>query len=68
MRYNLACALSRNLGDVDGAIEMLEPYVATATMGEMLHVEVDPDLDPLRADPRFQALIDAATRRLAGAA
>jgi hypothetical protein len=34
-------------------------------MSLLNHAEVDPDLDSLRDDPRFQAMIAAAERRLA---
>jgi adenylate cyclase len=63
MRYNLACALSLNLGDVDGAVDLLAPFLATANASEVHHVSIDPDLDPLRGDARFRALIAAAEAR-----
>jgi adenylate cyclase len=67
MRYNLACALSANFRDVEGTLDLLRPYVETATHGELGHMAVDPDLIPLRDDDRFQAMIAAAEARLAAA-
>ena len=66
MRYNLACALSR-LRDIDGACDLLDPYLAKATRSELRHARVDPDLDPLRTDPRFEAMVVAAEARVAAA-
>ena len=55
IRYNLACTLAGDLKDPDRAIEVLEPFFRT-TLGatHIRHAEVDPDLDILRDDPRFQ--------------
>jgi adenylate cyclase len=64
MRYNLACALTTGL-DIDGAIELFAPYFVTASRGELGHAGADPDLDPLRDDPRYKAMIAAAEARLA---
>ena len=61
--YNAACVYA-TLGRRDEAFACLEAPVA----GGMLNVDWvanDPDLDPLRNDPRFAALLEAARGRLA---
>jgi adenylate cyclase len=65
MRYNFACALSSVLGDVEGAVDLLVAYFETARLGDVSFSRVDVDLDPLREDPRFQAMVAAAEARLA---
>ena len=64
MRYNLACMATRDLDDPDTALALIAPFMAKATAYQLMHVEVDPDLDKLRSDPRFQAMIEAAKARL----
>ena len=64
MRYNFACGMSACVGDYDAAIALLEPVFAECSAGLLRHVKTDPDLDPIRDDPRFQAMITAATARL----
>jgi adenylate cyclase len=68
MRYNFACVLARHLGDVDAALEMLGPVFAKWDSGFLKHAEADPDLDRLRDDSRFQAMITAAEARIASGA
>src|SRR5262249_552711 len=53
--YNIACLLVRT-GDREGALAALEHGVA-AGFGQRTWFEHDSDLDDLRADPRFQALL-----------
>ena len=65
MRYNFACGLSTYAKDSDGAIELLGPLSKRMSIGLLNHAKADPDLDPLREDPRFIAMIAAAEARLA---
>jgi adenylate cyclase len=68
MRYNFACALCVYLGDIDGALELMRPYLAQVTRLDLDWTKADPDMDPLRGDPRFQAMIAEAEARLAATA
>jgi len=64
-RYNIACALAHDLDDPEGAIEALQPYFeVTSSTTEIRHAEADPDLDRIRDDPRFKAMLGAAKQRL----
>jgi adenylate cyclase len=65
MRYNFGCMLSGTLTDVDGAIAMLEPVFEVVASGLLAAAETDPDLNPIRGDPRFQAMLAAAKARQA---
>ncbi|MGH6993550.1 MAG: TIR domain-containing protein [Caulobacteraceae bacterium] len=68
VRYNLACALSLHLGEVDGALDLLGPYLAqTTSFADVALAESDPDFDPIRQDPRFKAMLAEAEARLAAA-
>jgi adenylate cyclase len=66
-RYNFACSLASLFAepDVDAALELLEPVFETLAAGFLDHTKVDPDLDPLRDQPRFKAMVAAAEKRLA---
>jgi adenylate cyclase len=65
MRYNLAWPLLLFLNDKEGALEMLEPALATGG-GTLITLAVaDRNLDLLRDDRRFQAMLAAAQQRLA---
>ncbi|MEO6968213.1 MAG: TIR domain-containing protein [Rhodanobacteraceae bacterium] len=65
MRYNFACALSAVLKDKQAALEMLGPVFETITDTFLPYAKVDVDLDLLRDDPRYQAMVAAADARLA---
>ena len=65
MRYNLACTIIRQLGDIDETLKTLEPFferVNSTTL--MRHMEVDPDFDPIRNEPRFKKMLASAKQRL----
>ena len=65
MRYNLACTLIRQLGDSDQALDTLGPFFERVNSSTLLrHMEVDPDLDPIRDHPRFKEMLSAAKTRL----
>ena len=66
MRYNFACALTV-LKENEAAIDVLGPLLESAYIDRLNHAKVDADLDPLRQDPRFRAMIAAAEDRLAAA-
>jgi adenylate cyclase len=68
MRYNLACSFATYLKDIGAAIELLGPYFERVSVSELKHCSADPDMDPLRDDPRFQQMAAAATARLSQAA
>jgi adenylate cyclase len=68
MLYNLACSLSSQLKDNEKALDLLVSFFATASVGDLSFARIDPDLDSLRDDPRFVAMLAAAEARLANAA
>ncbi|MCY7312652.1 MAG: hypothetical protein LH491_03265, partial [Pseudoxanthomonas sp.] len=65
MRYNFACALAVHLNDKEAALNMLEPVFGGITSEFIPYLKTDPDLDLLRDDPRFKAMMAAAQARLA---
>jgi len=64
MRYNFACTLATQLNDADGAIALLGPLFEKISVGLLNHSKADPDMDSLRGDPRFAAMVAAAEARL----
>ena len=67
MRYNFACALANYASDSDGAIELLGPLSKRMSIGLLNHAKADPDLDPLREDLRFKAMLAEAEARITAA-
>jgi adenylate cyclase len=66
LRFNLACGMA-GLHETDLAVELLAPVLAVAGEGNLIWIETDTSLDPIRHDPRFQAQFAAAKARLAKA-
>ena len=66
MRYNFACSLSRQLKDPESALALLGPYFKAAVAGDLAFVKIDRELDPIRDDPRFIAMMKDFAARVAG--
>lgn len=65
VRYNVACSLTFRNSDLEGALDLLGPYFESIeSPGNVHHAEIDPDMDPLRDNPRFVAMIENAKTRL----
>ncbi|HET7162214.1 MAG TPA: TIR domain-containing protein [Rhodanobacteraceae bacterium] len=67
MRYNFACTLNTYLNDQTAAMQMLEPLFETIPDTFLAYAKADPDLESLREDVRFKAMVAAAEARLAAA-
>jgi adenylate cyclase len=59
LHYNLACGMA-SLGDTDTVIALLEGVVPNVNVGWLQWIHVDNSLDPVRQDPRFKAMMQAA--------
>jgi len=65
MSYNLACTFAQTGAAQDEAIDALQPFLeGVKTAQNIRHLEADPDLDPLRENPRFKSLLAEAKERL----
>jgi TolB-like protein/Tfp pilus assembly protein PilF len=67
LTYNLACAMSK-AGETDFALELLGRAIERVGEEGYLWAKVDTDLDPVREEPRFKAIMAAADARLVKAA
>ena len=64
MRYNLAWTLIAFLDDKEGALHLLEPALAKGGSTLVTLALADSNLDPLRDNPRFIRMLDAAKARI----
>ena len=60
IHYNLACSYSL-LGRIDEALQALEQAIAYG-YSDFRYVQLDPDLENLRGDPRYVSLLEGALR------
>jgi len=65
MRYNFACAFASTLKDFDTALELLAPMFRDLNRQGYTWVKTDVDLDGMRDDPRFKAMMAEAEARIA---
>ncbi len=66
LQYNLACAMS-SLGENNLALEALEGIASKLSPGMVSWLEADTDLDPIRDEPRFTAMMEQVKARFARA-
>ena len=66
LMYNLACGMIR-LGETAEALKLLAPIFETAQVQSFNGWKIDPDLDPIRDDPRFKVMLEGAQARLTAA-
>lgn len=62
LHFNFVCALAR-LRETDAALELLDNVIDKASMGWLIWLEKDTDLDPIRNDPRFAQIVTKAKER-----
>jgi adenylate cyclase len=67
MRYNMACDMVIAAQDFETALELLGPVFRKTGREHLEWLKSDPDLDPIRNDPRFVAMLGEAEGRLAAA-
>ena len=65
MLYNFGAVYAAQLGDPDAALALIEPAIAKASGTLIRWAEIDPDVDSLRDDPRFQSILAEAKARVA---
>jgi adenylate cyclase len=63
MPYNFACVLAAWLGEIEAALDLIEPLFARVSASLILGALADPDMDRLRDHPRFIAAAKAAIIR-----
>ena len=63
MRYNIACGFAA-LREFDVALDLLGPVLERDAAETVNWAKVDPDLDALRDQPRFKAMLTNADARL----
>jgi adenylate cyclase len=61
--YNFACAMVQ-LRDTEMALELMQAVTDQMNRGMLSWIEADSDLDPIRDEPRFRAMLDDARQRL----
>ncbi len=64
MLYNFGATYAAQIGDEDAAFSLIERAITQASGTLISWVEIDPDVDSMREDPRFKILLENARSRL----
>ncbi|MDB5432763.1 MAG: Adenylate cyclase [Caulobacter sp.] len=64
MHYNLACGMA-SIPDPDAACDLLEAIIDKVDAGWLDWIDADNSLDPIRGNPRFEAIIARSRARFA---
>jgi len=64
MRYNFGCILTAYLQERNAALDLIEPVLARASLTLVKAASVDPDLEILKGEPRFERALSEAQKRL----
>ena len=59
--YNVACAHALS-GDIDSALDELDACLTDGTLPTSDHLAQDEDMDPLRDEPRYKAIMEKLTQ------
>lgn len=65
MRYNFACTLVSELGEIDAGLDLLESTMKVLRGASVTWIKQDPDLDTIRQHPRWLAMLSDVEARLA---
>jgi adenylate cyclase len=65
MRYNFGSVYAALLDDPEAAFVLIEPAIGKASGTLVRWAEIDPDVDSLRSDPRFDSMLAEAKARIA---
>jgi adenylate cyclase len=65
LRYNFGAVVAAHLGDKETAIDLIGSALEKAGGALIRWVRVDPDVDSLRSDRRFEAIVASAEARVA---
>jgi adenylate cyclase len=64
MRYNFGSMYAAQFNDPEAAFAFIGPAIAKASGSLIRWVEIDPDVDSLRSDPRFDSMVAEAKARV----
>ena len=66
MSYNFGSVYAAELNDPEAALALIEPALAKASGALIRWAEIDPDVDSLRSDARFESVLAEAKARISG--